>query len=102
MIITGSSSGIGLGTARELASRSCRLAITGRNQANLDRCKQLCLTASNGSLQDDHILVVVGDVEKPSDCKTVVDKVIKHFGQLDILVNSAGKWIKEVNNISNI
>lgn len=35
----------------------------------------------------DHILVVVGDMEKPSDCKTLVDKVIKHFGQLDIMVN---------------
>lgn len=89
-LITGASSGIGLGTARELASRSCKLAITGRNQSNLNKCKELCLQASNGELKDDHVLVVLGDVSKTSDCKAVVDQVIKHFGQLDVLVNSAG------------
>lgn len=73
-----------------MASRSCKIAITGRNVDNLNKCKQICLNVSNGSLKDDSILVVPGDVEQTSDCKSIVEKTVQHFGQLDILINSAG------------
>ena len=33
---------------------------------------------------------MVGDVEKTADCENIVKKTVAHFGQLDILVNSAG------------
>ena len=57
---------------------------------NLNKCKQLCLSASNGFLKEEHILIVVGDVGKTSDCKSIVERTVDHFKQLDILVNSAG------------
>lgn len=57
---------------------------------NLNQCKQDCLAAANGSLKDDQILILVGDVEKTSDCENIVKKTVDHFGQLDVLVNSAG------------
>lgn len=63
---------------------------SGRKIENLNQCKKDCLAAANGSLKDDHILIVVGDVEKTADCENIVKKTVQHFGQLDILVNSAG------------
>ena len=63
---------------------------TGRNVENLNKCKQLCLSASNGVLKEEHILIVIGDAGKTSDCKLIVEKTVDHFKQLDILVNSAG------------
>jgi len=89
-LITGASSGIGLGTAKEFAARGAKLALSGRNVENLNKTKQLCLDASNGSLKDEHVLIVVGDVANTNNCESIVSKTVQHFQQLDILVNSAG------------
>ena len=41
--IAGASSGIGKGIAVNLASQGCRLALAGRNYANLEETKAQCL-----------------------------------------------------------
>ena len=33
---------------------------------------------------------IVADLEKPEECRRVVDVTVSRFGQLDVLVNSAG------------
>ena len=33
---------------------------------------------------------IVADLEKPDECRRVVDDTVSRFGQLDVLVNSAG------------
>ena len=36
------------------------------------------------------ILEIIADLQKPEDCKRVVAETVSKFGQLDVLVNSAG------------
>lgn len=62
----------------------------------------MCLSASNNSLKDDDVLIVVADVEKTSDCENAVKKTVEHFKQLDILINSAGIISKGTNENTSL
>jgi 3-hydroxybutyrate dehydrogenase len=85
-LITGSTSGIGLGIARALAAEGADLMINGFGDA-----------AQIGALQDEIATkcgVIVryhgADVGKPADCAAMVAAVHAKLGGLDILVNNAG------------
>ncbi|XP_077995425.1 3-oxoacyl-[acyl-carrier-protein] reductase FabG-like [Glandiceps talaboti] len=95
-LITGASSGIGAGAAKHFASLGCYLAITGRNKENLEAVVQEC--EANG-LPKDKILLLQGDLTNEDFCKSTVEKTVEKFGQLDVLVNSAG--IIAVGSIEN-
>lgn len=81
-LITGASSGIGAATAIRLAKQGATLALVGRNAANLN--------AIADKLQNKDNLVIVGDVTKEADAQNLVNKTIERFGQLNVLINSAG------------
>lgn len=81
-LITGASSGIGAATAIRLAKQGATLALVGRNAANLN--------AIAGKLENKENLVIVGDVTKEADAQNLVNRTIERFGQLNILINSAG------------
>ena len=87
-IITGASSGIGRGAAIEFAARGSRLAIVGRNEANLAETKAKCL--DQGKITDSEVLVIKADLSREDDTLRVIDETIGKFKQLDILVNAAG------------
>lgn len=86
-LITGATSGIGAGTAVLFASLGCKLALTGRNVANLEKVSSDCVNA--GANKND-ILQIIGDVSKEDDVKKIIESTLKTFGQLDILINNAG------------
>jgi NAD(P)-dependent dehydrogenase (short-subunit alcohol dehydrogenase family) len=79
-LVTGSSKGIGLAIAEMLHVEGCRVALNGRNAADLPVATAK-LTGSIG---------VVGDVTIPADAQHVVAEVLGTFGQLDILVCNVG------------
>ncbi|XP_014772508.1 3-oxoacyl-[acyl-carrier-protein] reductase FabG [Octopus bimaculoides] len=83
-LISGASSGIGAGTAVLFSKLGAKLAITGRKEDNLKKTADEC--EKNGSKP----LMVVADLSKEDDVKTVMEKTISHFGKLNILVNCAG------------
>ena len=83
-VITGGSSGIGLGIAKRFAEEGAKVAITGRNQATID--KALKEIGSNG-------LGIQGDVSKLDDLTRVYQTVEKKFGKIDTLVVNAGVYI---------
>lgn len=83
VLITGASSGIGATTSIHFAALGAKLALIGRNAENLQTIAKTC--ADKSKLQP---LVIMADVVK--DAKTIIDKTIKHYGQLDVLVNNAG------------
>ena len=87
VLITGASSGIGEGTAIEFARHGCRLALTGRKMANLEKASMHC---EGAGLPRDKILLLCADITNESDIVALVRKVISFFGQLDILINNAG------------
>jgi NAD(P)-dependent dehydrogenase (short-subunit alcohol dehydrogenase family) len=83
-VVTGGSSGIGLGIARRFAEEGAKVAITGRNQATID--KALEEIGPNG-------IGVQGDVSKLDDLTRVYQTVEKKFGKIDTLVVNAGVYV---------
>lgn len=88
--ITGASSGIGKALAIVLAQNNVKLCISARRLAELEKVKELCLSKSQ-SLKPDDILVLPMDMLENDKHESLLSKVIEHFGQLDVLVNNAGR-----------
>ncbi|KAI8513797.1 hypothetical protein Bbelb_081210 [Branchiostoma belcheri] len=82
----GASSGIGKGTAVEFAQLGAYLALTGRNQENLQTTAKACVEA--GTPQD-KILLVTGDICDEQVQKNLVEQTVQKFGRIDV-VNNAG------------
>ena len=85
-IVTGSTSGIGLGIAQALARAGSNVVLNGfGNAADIDRTRRE-LEAASG--------VAVGysaaDMSMPSDVQGMVETAASQFGKVDILVNNAG------------
>uniref|UniRef100_A0A3Q3X274 Uncharacterized protein n=1 Tax=Mola mola TaxID=94237 RepID=A0A3Q3X274_MOLML len=85
VLITGASSGIGAGTSVLFAKLGALLALNGRDQENLQKVAEQCTDC--GAQQP---LLVPGDLSDEETVKRTVEQTIAHFGQLDVLVNSAG------------
>ena len=86
-LITGASGGIGAATAVLFARLGAKLALTGRNEANLQRTMEKCVSIRPDAEQP---LLVIADMCSEVDVARLVDTTIKKFGRLDILVNNAG------------
>ena len=83
-LITGASSGIGAASAVLFARLGAKLALTGRNESNLQKVGKDC--SGVGEVP----LLLVGELTSEEDVKRIIDDTVKRFGRLDILVNNAG------------
>ena len=83
-ILTGASSGLGVGFAAALAEAGADLALGARRA---DRLAETCtLVESTGR----HAIAVRTNVADPDDCTALVDAAMSTYGRVDILVNNAG------------
>jgi 3-hydroxybutyrate dehydrogenase len=85
-IITGSTSGIGLGIARALANAGCHVTLNGFGEAAAIEREQSGIAKEFGVRAAFH----PADLAKPSEIEQMIEAALKEFGQLDILVNNAG------------
>jgi NAD(P)-dependent dehydrogenase (short-subunit alcohol dehydrogenase family) len=85
-LITGSSSGIGLLTAVELASRGYRVVATMRNLDRRPFLEQAVTTAGVAAKLDVRQL----DITAIESIPGVVEAVTRDYGRIDVLVNNAG------------
>jgi 3-oxoacyl-[acyl-carrier protein] reductase len=85
-LVTGSSRGLGLASARALVAEGCRVTLCARGAEALD---QAARTVSDG--RDAGVLAVQADVSTPAGAAAVVDRTIDRFGTVDVLVNNVGK-----------
>jgi NAD(P)-dependent dehydrogenase (short-subunit alcohol dehydrogenase family) len=84
IVITGTSSGIGIETARALSLTGARLLLTARN---LDKAK----TALDGILEPGRIELVEMDNTSLSSVRVAANTILqKSNGQINILINNAG------------
>jgi NAD(P)-dependent dehydrogenase (short-subunit alcohol dehydrogenase family) len=81
-IVTGASSGIGLGIVQALLDRGYRVVGTSRT---ITKSKELKSSAD--------LVLVDGDVSKKETAVKVADAAVKDFGRIDLLVNNAGIFI---------
>jgi len=93
-LITGGSRGIGLGIATELAKAGFDLAINGVRNENL-----LAEALSGLKAYGVQVIYVQGDVSLKNDRDRMINQVISHYGQLNILVNNAGIAPRERKDI---
>ena len=81
-IVTGASSGIGLGITRALLEHGYRVV---GNALTISKSKDLKPSSD--------LVLVEGDIGKKETAIKVVDAALKHFGRIDLLVNCAGIYI---------
>lgn len=85
-LITGGDSGIGRATAIAFAREGADVAV-----AYLDEHEDARETAALVEEHGHRCLLLPGDVSKSAVCGRHVQKVIKEFGRLDVLVNNAAE-----------
>ena len=83
VLITGGSSGIGLGTAQRLVSAGANVVIAGRDTGRLD-------TAVKTLDAGDQVLAVPADVAEVADIDRLIAAVQERFGTLDGVFANAG------------
>lgn len=86
-IVTGASSGIGAGCAKELANAGATVVVNYPVSAARQMAQQVVndIAANGGSA-----IALQADVSKEADVQQMFTEVITKFGTVDILVNNAG------------
>jgi NAD(P)-dependent dehydrogenase (short-subunit alcohol dehydrogenase family) len=85
-VVTGSSSGIGLLTAVELAQAGYRVVATMRNLANRGKLEE---QAQKAGVRD-QLDVRRVDITEFDSLQTAVEAIVRAHGRIDVLVNNAG------------
>ena len=80
VLVTGSSSGIGLQIAKSFSSSGSVVALNGRSKSNLKEAARDILNSK----------IVSGNVEDPVESKKIVTKAVSLLSGLDILVCNVG------------
>jgi len=83
-IITGASQGIGRAMSLALSQNGVNVVLAARNE---ERLAELQREIAGGGAE---ALVVKTDVKSIDDCKHLTQRALDVYGQIDILVNSAG------------
>lgn len=83
-IITGAAGGIGSSAARLLAQQGAVLVLTDIRNKKL---QELGETMKDSGAE---IMIVEHDIRDPESWKSLVEKVRKKYGRIDILINNAG------------
>ena len=86
-VITGSSRGLGLASARALVGEGTRVCVCARGVERLETAVAE-LRAAAGS--DDGVIGVEADLNTASGVDTVIDRAVAFYGGIDILVNNVG------------
>ena len=105
-IVTGGNSGIGHATAKLFCREGAKVVIACRREAENKKVVNE-ITAEGGE-----IMAIKADVSKKDNCKKIVEKTIKKYSRIDVLVNNAGiadrnmpinlcteEWYDEIINV---
>ena len=84
-LVTGSTSGIGLGIARALAAAGSDIVLNG-----FGKPESIADAQSQIAALDVRVFHSAADMSKPESIRKMIETTLAAFGRLDILVNNAG------------
>ena len=87
-IVTGSSRGLGLASARSLVAEGCRVCLCARGSEQLAAA---AVEVEAAARRPNMVMTVQADVSTADGIALVVDQAVERFGGLDILVNNVGR-----------
>lgn len=82
VLITGASGGIGAALSEACAKAGFRVALVARREEELKKVQAVC---------GPNAVYAVADVTVPDQVKAAVQSVLAQLGQIDVLVNNAGR-----------
>lgn len=88
IVITGASSGIGKATALKLAETKAKIVMVARTLEKLEETRKE-VEAKGGQAY-----IYTADVSSLESCDALVQQLLSDFGQVDVLVNNAGRSIR--------
>ena len=94
-LVTGSTSGIGLGLACRLAAQGANVVLNGFGDVEGPKAEVMAAGRAHGV----HVGYHGADMSKPAEIEAMVAHAAKEFGGVDILVNNAG--IQHVANVED-
>jgi len=94
-IVTGSSRGLGLASARALAAEGCHLCLSARGVEMLEQAAAELRTVPGSDPRTaaavrPRVIAVSADLSTPEGAVKVVNATVDAFGGIDILVNNVG------------
>jgi 3-oxoacyl-[acyl-carrier protein] reductase len=87
-IVTGSSRGLGLASARALVAEGCRVCICARGE---ERLAEAAVDVESAAKKPGMVTAVQADVSTQAGVELVIERTVDAFGGLDILVNNVGR-----------
>jgi 3-oxoacyl-[acyl-carrier protein] reductase len=87
-VVTGSSRGLGLASARTLVAEGCRVVLCARGAETL---AEAALEVEAVARRPNMIATVQADVSTSAGVELVIGRAVDVFGGLDILVNNVGR-----------
>jgi NAD(P)-dependent dehydrogenase (short-subunit alcohol dehydrogenase family) len=81
-LITGASSGIGLGLTRAFLAAGFNVVANSR-----------CVTTTGTLTPSDDLVLVDGDVGEASTARNLINSAEQRFGRIDVLINNAGIFV---------
>jgi len=87
-IVTGSSRGLGLASARALVAEGCRVCLCARGE---ERLAEAALEVEASARRPGMVLAVQADVSTSAGVELIIARTVETFGGLDVLVNNVGK-----------
>jgi NAD(P)-dependent dehydrogenase (short-subunit alcohol dehydrogenase family) len=95
-LVTGANRGMGLETCRQLLARGLRVAMTGRDEAAVERA----VRSLRGPAED--LIGVRMDVTRPDSIEAAHRAIVERLGHVDVLVNNAAVLLYEEGEVLSI
>src|SRR6188474_3412770 len=87
-VVTGSSRGLGLASARSLVAENCRVVLCARGEETL---AEAALEVEAAARRPNMVATVQADVSTLAGIELVIARAVEVFGGVDILVNNVGR-----------